>query len=76
MANLIAIVRGVPVLPFSPGADQIEARERLEALVDGALAKLAAGAPPDDIEREQIDFKEEAGRRGPGGTLNVGDPRN
>src|SRR5271154_5112065 len=29
---------------------------------------------PDDIEREQIDFKEEAGRRGPGGTLNLGDP--
>jgi ATP-dependent DNA helicase RecG len=66
----------VPVSSFSPGADQIEARERLEALVDGALAKLAAGLRPDDIEREQIDFKEEAGRRGPGGTLNVGDPRN
>ena len=32
---------------FSPGADQIEARERLEALVEGALAKLAAGALPD-----------------------------
>jgi ATP-dependent DNA helicase RecG len=61
---------------FSPGADQIEARERLETLVDGALAKLGAGTLPDGIEREQIDFKEEAGRRGPGGTLNVGDPHN
>lgn len=61
---------------FSPGADQIEARERLEALVDGALAKLGVGALPDGIEREQIDFKEEAGRRGPGGTLNVGDRHN
>ncbi len=64
------------MLPFSPGADQIEAREQLEALVNGALAKLAAGALPDVVERERVDFKEEAGRRGPGGTLNVGDPRN
>jgi ATP-dependent DNA helicase RecG len=31
---------------------------------------------PDAIEREQIDFKEEAGRRGPGGTLTVGDQHN
>jgi ATP-dependent DNA helicase RecG len=64
----------VPVSSFSPGADQIEARARLEELVEGALAKLAAGALPDAIEREQIDFKEEAGRRGPGGSLLVGDP--
>ena len=61
---------------FSPGHDQVEAREMLEALVDGALARLAAGALPDSIEREQVDFKEEAGRRGPGGTLAVGDPHN
>ena len=61
---------------FSPGADQVEARERLEVLVDGALAKLGAGVLPDAIEREQIDFKEEAGRRGPRGTLTVGDPHN
>jgi ATP-dependent DNA helicase RecG len=63
----------MPVSSFSPGADQIEARARLEAHVEGALAKLAAGLLPDAIEREQIDFKEEAGRRGPGGTLLVGD---
>lgn len=61
---------------FSPGADQIEARELLEALVEGALAKLASGMLPDAIEREKIDFKEEAGRRGPGGTLNVGSQHN
>jgi ATP-dependent DNA helicase RecG len=64
------------VSSFSPGHDQVEARERLEAIVHGALAKLAAGALPDSIEREQVDFKEEAGRRGPGGTLAVGDPHN
>lgn len=61
---------------FSPGADQIEARERLETLVDDVLAKLGAGVLPGGIEREQLDFKEEAGRRGPGGILNVGDRRN
>jgi ATP-dependent DNA helicase RecG len=66
----------MPVPSFSPGADQVEARERLEVLVDGALAKLGGGMLPDAIEREQIDFKEEAGRRGPGGTLTVGDPHN
>ena len=59
---------------FSPGADQIEARELLEAVVEGTLAKLASGLLPDAIEREKVDFKEEAGRRGPGGTLNVGSP--
>ena len=61
---------------FSPGADPVEARKRLEALVDAALAKLGAGVLPDAIEREQIDFKEEAGRRGPRGTLTVGTPHN
>jgi ATP-dependent DNA helicase RecG len=61
---------------FSPGADQVESRERLEALVEGALAKLGAGGLPDGIEREHIDFKEEAGRRGPGGTLTVGERHN
>jgi ATP-dependent DNA helicase RecG len=66
----------VPVSSFSPGADQVEAREKLEVLVDGALAKLGGGMLPDAIEREQIDFKEEAGRRGPRGTLTVGDPHN
>jgi len=66
----------VSVSSFSPGADQVEARERLEVLVDGALAKLGAGVLPDTVEREQIDFKEEAGRRGPRGTLTVGDPHN
>jgi hypothetical protein len=45
---------------FSPGADQIEARERLQSLVEDALAKLEAGVLPDSIEREKIDFKEEA----------------
>jgi ATP-dependent DNA helicase RecG len=61
---------------FSPGADQIEARETLRTFVEDALAKLASGAVPDAIEREKVDFKEEAGRRGPGGTLTVGSPHN
>jgi len=61
---------------FSPGADQVEARANLQAVVDAALGRLAAGARPDDFEREHVDFKEEAGRRGPGGTLKVGSPHN
>jgi len=48
----------------------------LRALVDDALAKLGTGALPGSVEREQIDFREEAGRRGPGGILNVGDRHN
>lgn len=61
---------------FSPGADQVEARANLEALVDAALGRLAVGELPDDVEREHVDFKEEAGRRGRGGALNVGSPHN
>ncbi|MFG2048642.1 DUF5635 domain-containing protein [Micromonospora sp. NPDC048935] len=64
------------MLPFSPGADLVEARDRLRVLVDGVLTKLAEGVLPTEVERERIDCKEEAGRRGPGGTLLVGDPHN
>ncbi|MFI7577591.1 DUF5635 domain-containing protein [Micromonospora sp. NPDC049497] len=61
---------------FSPGADLIEARERLRILVEGVLAKLAAGVLPSDAEREKVDCKEEAGRRGRDGSLLVGEPHN
>ncbi|WP_344021779.1 DUF5635 domain-containing protein [Pseudonocardia kongjuensis] len=33
------------------------------------LGKLSAGVLPDDVERQQVDLKEEAGRRGRGGAL-------
>lgn len=47
---------------FTPGADQVEARERLRVLVDGALAKLEAGLLPDAVEREEDRLQ---GRRRP-----------
>ena len=61
---------------FSPGADQVEARAILEAHVNTALGRLAVGELPDDVEREHVDFKEEAGRRGRGGILSPGSPQN
>lgn len=61
---------------FSPGADQVEARANLRVLVDVALDQLAVGELPGVVEREHVDFKEEAGRRGRGGLLNVGSPHN
>lgn len=38
------------------------------------LAKLRSGSLPDDAERQRVDFKEEAGRRGAGGVLLPGSP--
>ncbi|MFC0008086.1 DUF5635 domain-containing protein [Micromonospora siamensis] len=61
---------------FSPGSDLVEAREHLRVLVDGVLAKLRAGVLPTLAEREKVDCKEEAGRRGRGGSLLVGEPHN
>lgn len=54
----------------------IEARERLADEVDAVLAALAEGRRPTDPEREHIEFKEEPGRRGRGGTLLPGEERN
>jgi ATP-dependent DNA helicase RecG len=60
---------------IQPGGETWEDRRRLHALVDQALAGLAAGAPVPELEREGVDFKEEAGRRGRGGTLLPGQRR-
>jgi ATP-dependent DNA helicase RecG len=64
------------VLPFSPQSDLLEARASLRAEVDECLDKLAAGALPELVERQRVDLKEEAGRRGSGGVLLPGDPHN
>ncbi|MEU6203899.1 DUF5635 domain-containing protein [Micromonospora musae] len=61
---------------FSPGSDLVEAREQLRVLVDAVLAKLQTGVLPTLAEREKVDCKEEAGRRGRGGSLLVGEPHN
>lgn len=63
-------------MALSPFGDLVEDRAHLRALVDEALTKLASGASIGDIERQQVDFKEEAGRRGRGGVLLAGDQRN
>lgn len=48
----------------------------LSAAVEPALIDLAAGRTADTSETEVVDFKEEAGRRGSGGTVLVGGPFN
>lgn len=63
-------------MPFSSDSDLVETRARLRALVDDVIAKLASGLLPTDVEREHLDIKEEAGRRGSGGLLLPGQARN
>jgi len=63
-------------LPFRPEADLIDARARLRSLVDEVLDKLRRGVLPDAAERQHVDCKEEAGRRGVGGILLSGSPQN
>jgi ATP-dependent DNA helicase RecG len=58
-----------------PGSEVLEDRRRLCAAVDRALDRLASGSPADLAERENVDFKEEAGRRGRGGEILPGDAR-
>jgi len=54
----------------------VESRARLRRLVDGVVAQLCAGVLPDAAERQHVDCKEEAGRRGVAGTLLPGDVHN
>lgn len=61
---------------FEVHGDLVEARARLRGLVDAVLAKLATGGRPSEVEREQVDLKEEPGRRGPGGAVLPGERRN
>lgn len=64
------------MLPFPVDADLVEARAVLRQAVDSALERLQVGQLPTAVEREQIDLKEEAGRRGRGGVLLAGTARN
>lgn len=54
---------------FEVHGDLVEARGKLRGQVDAVLAGLAAGELPTAVEREQVDLKEEPGRRGPGGSV-------
>lgn len=61
---------------FQPGQELLADRARTREAVEACLAKLRTGAPPDDAERQRVDLKEEAGRRGSGGRLLPGSSEN
>lgn len=48
----------------------------VETQVQEVLARLAEGKPPNQIERRQVDIKEEPGRRGAGGKILPGSASN
>jgi len=64
------------VLPFRPQYDLLNARAVLQRAVETVLDGLAAGQLPGQAERQQVDIKEEAGRRGTGGVLLPGQAEN
>lgn len=57
-------------------AELVERRAHLRRLVDTLVGQLRNGVLPDAAERQAVDCKEEAGRRGVGGRLLPGEPRN
>lgn len=63
-------------MPFRPEADLVEARAALRAQVDRVIDDLRRGVPPTEAEIQNVDCKEEAGRRGHGGLLLPGESRN
>lgn len=64
------------LFPFQPGAALVADRAIAEAAVEHCLVLIRAGILPDDAERQRVDIKEEAGRRGVGGLLLPGETRN
>ena len=62
-------------MSLMPGGEVWEDRRRLRDAVNRALALLEAGATAEACEVEQVDFKEEAGRRGPEGSVLPGQAR-
>ncbi|MES2867500.1 MULTISPECIES: DUF5635 domain-containing protein [Microbacterium] len=64
------------LVPFQPGTELLADRARAEDAVERCLAQIRTGALPDDVERQRVDIKEEAGRRGSGGRLLPGNREN
>lgn len=64
------------VTPFQPGTELLGDRARAQEAVSACLVQLRAGTLPQDAERQLVDFKEEAGRRGSGGRLLPGSAEN
>lgn len=63
-------------MTFQPGAELVADLQVTRAAVDECLDKIRRGVMPDDAERERVDIKEEAGRRGAGGILLPAAPQN
>ncbi|MGQ0775895.1 MAG: DUF5635 domain-containing protein [Pseudonocardiales bacterium] len=63
-------------MPLHPQSDLLDARAALRRVVDTVLDGLASGQLPSQAERQQVDIKEEAGRRGAGGVLLPGQAEN
>jgi len=63
-------------LPFHPEVDLVVARSELREVIDSVIGKLCSGAAPSEVERQRVDCKEEAGRRGRGGLLQPGQAHN
>ena len=63
-------------VPFQPGTELVADRARAEAAVGECLASVRSGALPNEAERQRVDIKEEAGRRGTGGRLLPGNREN
>ncbi|WP_239395180.1 DUF5635 domain-containing protein [Frankia sp. CiP3] len=61
---------------FDAHGDLVEARARLRSQVDEILAALESGRLPRPHEREQVDLKEEAGRRDRRGGVLPGERQN
>ena len=54
----------------------VRGMEPIDALVEQVLHRLSQGEPPEGIELERVDLKEERGRRSPGGTVSPGGTTN
>lgn len=62
--------------PFEPGTELMTDRARSRKAVETCLESLKMGVLPDSAERQRVDFKEEAGRRGAAGRLLPGSAEN
>ncbi len=76
MRKLKAMSESSDLVPFQPGTELLADRARAEDAVERCLAQIRTGALPDDVERQRVDIKEEAGRRGSGGRLLPGNREN
>lgn len=61
---------------FQPGTQLLTDRAYTETAVEQCFEALHAGILPNDAERQRVDIKEEAGRRGAGGRLLPGSAQN